>query len=100
MHRIAAEARIITKVGFHLPFNLRIVQSLDARSKRLLQLLPVKVVGNFVSPRGRLAVAICFARMIANASNHSPHDAGKCRADGSADGATLPAESAAPDVAA
>lgn len=89
MHCIPAETRIVAEVAFHPLFNFGIVQSLDARSERLLQFLPIEVVRNFLNPRSRRAVAIWSARMIGNSSNHNPHDEGESRRDGSAGGATF-----------
>ena len=89
MHRIAAEARILAEVGFHPLFNFGIVQSLDARSKRLLQFLSVEIVREFLRPRSRGVSATGSAGMIGNSSNHNPHDECKRWRDGSAGGATF-----------
>ena len=89
MHRISAEARILAEIGFDLPLYLRIVQSLDARTKRFLQFLPVEVVGNFLHPRRCRAATVSSGRMIGSSSNHNPHNEGKRSRDGSAGGATF-----------
>ena len=72
MHGVAAEARILAEVGFHPLFDFRIVQSLDACPQSLLQFLPVEIIWNFSGARSGGAVAISFARMIGNSSNHGP----------------------------